>query len=332
MHLETRSAQASALARLMPGARLVEVSGCDVAADPARAWEYVRHGDLDGPRLVRALFGLRALPDRVRGREPAPLRMRIDDLVSTPEDPGLRGADRRPPARGGGRRDRPGLAAEHPLRARRRRGGVRRLRHARIRAGGLGAPRGAPPGRRRPRRGRGARRRHRPGFVAALPPLLRPGRPRLPARAPLAPPWHRARPRARAPSRRRPPAGRRGPGDPRGDGGRAARADLALARADGPRARRASTRSTSSTTAAPAARASWTRLSPTSTWATCSPPTRAATASRCSTSTRAGRSCWGASTTPRRAGSSPSATRAPAGTGRPPGPSRSSRCRPPAPA
>ena len=51
--------------------------------------------------------------------------------------------------------------------------------------------------------------------------------------------------------------------------------------------------------------------SPTSTSATCSPPTRAATASRCSTSTRAGRSCWGASTTPRRAGSSPSATRGP---------------------
>ena len=89
MHLETRSAQASALARLMPGARLVEVSGCDVAADPARAWGYVRHGDLDGSRLVRALFGLRALPDRVRGREPGPLRVRIDDLVSTPEDPGF---------------------------------------------------------------------------------------------------------------------------------------------------------------------------------------------------------------------------------------------------
>ncbi len=89
MHRETRSAEASALARLMPGARLVQVSGCDVAAGPARAWEHVRDGDLGSPPLVRALFGLRALSDRVRGREPAPLRMRIDDLVSTPENPGF---------------------------------------------------------------------------------------------------------------------------------------------------------------------------------------------------------------------------------------------------
>jgi hypothetical protein len=89
MHLETRSAETSALARLMPDARLVEVSGCDVSADPACAWEHVRHGDLGSPSLVRALFALRALPDRFRERERAPLRIRIDDLVSTPQAPGF---------------------------------------------------------------------------------------------------------------------------------------------------------------------------------------------------------------------------------------------------
>jgi hypothetical protein len=89
MHVETRPEETSALARLMPGARLVEVSGCDVAADPARAWEHLRRGDLGGPRLIRALFALRALPDRLSGRDRTPLRMRIDDLVSTPEAPGF---------------------------------------------------------------------------------------------------------------------------------------------------------------------------------------------------------------------------------------------------
>ena len=89
MHVQTRPEETSALARLMPGARLVEVSGCDVAADPARAWEHVRHGDLGGPRLIRALFGLRALPDHLLGRGRAPLRMRVDDLVPTAEAPGF---------------------------------------------------------------------------------------------------------------------------------------------------------------------------------------------------------------------------------------------------
>ena len=89
MPAEIRPEETSALAALLPGARLVEVRGCDVAADPARAWEHVRHGDLGGPRLVRALFALRAVPDRLSGRDRTPLRMRIDDLVSTPEAPGF---------------------------------------------------------------------------------------------------------------------------------------------------------------------------------------------------------------------------------------------------
>jgi hypothetical protein len=89
MPVETRPEEASALARLMPGAHLVEVSGRDVAADPARAWEHVRHEDLGGPRLVRALFGLRALPDILSGRDRTALRMRIDQLVSTPAAPGF---------------------------------------------------------------------------------------------------------------------------------------------------------------------------------------------------------------------------------------------------
>jgi hypothetical protein len=78
----------SALDRLIPAPRLLEVDHVDVAADPIRAWERVREGDLATSPLVRALFALREIPDRLAGRHPG-LRLRVDDLVSTPEHPGF---------------------------------------------------------------------------------------------------------------------------------------------------------------------------------------------------------------------------------------------------
>lgn len=79
-----------ALAALLPHARLVEVMGRDVGAPPAVAWARVRHGDLAGVPVARALFGLRALPARLAGHPPpGPRPLRIDDMVSTPAEPGF---------------------------------------------------------------------------------------------------------------------------------------------------------------------------------------------------------------------------------------------------
>jgi hypothetical protein len=78
-----------ALAALLPHARLVEVTARDVGAAPERAWTRVRHGDLGDVPLVRALFALRTLPARLAGHAPGPERLRIDDMVSTPAEPGF---------------------------------------------------------------------------------------------------------------------------------------------------------------------------------------------------------------------------------------------------
>lgn len=78
----------TALARLLPEPALVEIDAVEVAAAPEVAWERVRHGDLGGSALIRALFALRTLPGRLRG-EAAGTRLRIDDLVSTPGQPGF---------------------------------------------------------------------------------------------------------------------------------------------------------------------------------------------------------------------------------------------------
>jgi hypothetical protein len=71
----------SALDRLVPTPRLVEVNHVDIAAPPARVWNAVRHGDLGDLPIVRALFAL-----RTRSTESI---LRIDALTSTPERPGF---------------------------------------------------------------------------------------------------------------------------------------------------------------------------------------------------------------------------------------------------
>lgn len=68
--------------------RLIEIDHVDLAATPERVWKLVRHGDLARSPLIHALFALRALPERVQGRHRA-TTLRIDDLRSTPEQPGF---------------------------------------------------------------------------------------------------------------------------------------------------------------------------------------------------------------------------------------------------
>jgi len=79
----------TALDRLLPSPRLVEVHHADVAAAPARAWEAVRHGDLADAPAARALFFLRTLFERAAGGGTPALAVRIDDLRSTPGAPGF---------------------------------------------------------------------------------------------------------------------------------------------------------------------------------------------------------------------------------------------------
>ncbi len=79
------------LEHLLPMARLVELDQVDLAAPPARVWQLVRHGDLARSPLVRALFALRTLPDRLAGHPGAAVTtgIHIDDLLSSPERPGF---------------------------------------------------------------------------------------------------------------------------------------------------------------------------------------------------------------------------------------------------
>jgi hypothetical protein len=77
------------LDQLVPLPRLLELDHVDLAASPERVWELVRHGDLARSPLVRALFTVRTLPDRLSGRPSEPLRLRLDDLTSSPERPGF---------------------------------------------------------------------------------------------------------------------------------------------------------------------------------------------------------------------------------------------------
>jgi len=73
---------------LIPAPRLVEVDHVDLAAPPEQVWNLVRHGDLALSPLVRALFALRTLPERLAGKQPT-ASVLIDDLRSTPEKPGF---------------------------------------------------------------------------------------------------------------------------------------------------------------------------------------------------------------------------------------------------
>ena len=82
----------TALDRVLPGARLTEVQSVELALPIDEAWEATRHLDLSRSRLVAALFTARTLPARLlrRGEEPsAAVTLGIDDLGSTPDEPGF---------------------------------------------------------------------------------------------------------------------------------------------------------------------------------------------------------------------------------------------------
>ena len=78
----------SVLDRLIPQPALLEVDCAELAVDAGRAWQAIRALDLAQSAVVRILFGIRTLPDRLTGNA-APLRLRLDDLVSTPDRPGF---------------------------------------------------------------------------------------------------------------------------------------------------------------------------------------------------------------------------------------------------
>jgi hypothetical protein len=79
----------SALDSLVPLPRKREVDHVDLTTPIAQVWEHVRHADLGDSPLVRALFALRTLPARVRGEAVPPGRLSVDDLRSSPTQPGF---------------------------------------------------------------------------------------------------------------------------------------------------------------------------------------------------------------------------------------------------
>ncbi len=79
----------SGLAGLLPEPDLTEIDTVDLALPVDAAWPLVRHVDLASSALVRGLFQIRTVPDRLAGRDRRPLALRIDELRSSPERPGF---------------------------------------------------------------------------------------------------------------------------------------------------------------------------------------------------------------------------------------------------
>lgn len=79
----------SALDRLIPEPRLRELTHVDVASTPDRAWRAVRHGNLARSPIIRGLFAIRELPGRLQGQPASDHALRIDQLVSSEDEPGF---------------------------------------------------------------------------------------------------------------------------------------------------------------------------------------------------------------------------------------------------
>jgi len=79
----------TALDLVLPTPRLLERDSVELALSLSEVWELVRHGDLARSKLIRALFALRTMPRRLLGHEVGPLRLRIDELQSTDDEPGF---------------------------------------------------------------------------------------------------------------------------------------------------------------------------------------------------------------------------------------------------
>jgi hypothetical protein len=78
-----------ALDQLIHAPRLHEIDAVEMEVPIARVWEEVRHGDLARTPLIRALFALRDVPNRLAGHAPASASIRIDELASTADRPGF---------------------------------------------------------------------------------------------------------------------------------------------------------------------------------------------------------------------------------------------------
>lgn len=68
--------------RFLPEPRLVQIDHVDVPVTPDRAYAASRHFDGATSPIVRALFALRSLPDKLAGRPSEPVDLRLDDLPS----------------------------------------------------------------------------------------------------------------------------------------------------------------------------------------------------------------------------------------------------------
>jgi hypothetical protein len=79
----------TALDRLIAHPRLCEIDRVDVAAPVGDVWRHVRHGDVAGSTVTRALFALRTLIDRASTTDEAPAGVSLDGMSSTAEHPGF---------------------------------------------------------------------------------------------------------------------------------------------------------------------------------------------------------------------------------------------------
>ncbi len=87
-HLLAQGGMVELLDRLLPGAPLVEIDEVVIDAPAQAVWAAVRHGSIGGAGFVRLLFALRTIPERLLGHGDD-LRLRIDEMRSSPERPGF---------------------------------------------------------------------------------------------------------------------------------------------------------------------------------------------------------------------------------------------------
>jgi hypothetical protein len=85
------------LDNLIPAPRLLELDHVDVTASAEAVWQCVRREDLARSALIRGLFFLRSIPERLAGRATQPAGIRLDDLSSTAEHPGFQVLSIEPP-------------------------------------------------------------------------------------------------------------------------------------------------------------------------------------------------------------------------------------------
>jgi hypothetical protein len=77
------------LDHFLPEPRLIEIDHADIGAPPERVYEVLRHLDATRSALVRTLFSLRTLPDRLAGRATETPHVSIDEIGRRAE-PGFR--------------------------------------------------------------------------------------------------------------------------------------------------------------------------------------------------------------------------------------------------